>query len=49
LKNNILRAGLGPILRKLSKGNTCSVDLLLKYAEDNSVSLSEGFDVLMWV
>jgi hypothetical protein len=48
-KKNFLRAGLYPILGKMSKGNNCSVDLLLKYVEDNSLSLPEGFDVLMWV
>jgi hypothetical protein len=49
LKKNILWAGSGLILRKMSKGNTCSVDLLLKAAESSSVSHPEGFDVHMWV
>jgi len=44
-----LRAGSGPILRKMSKGNTCSLYLLLKAAEGSSVSHPEGFDIHMWV
>jgi hypothetical protein len=32
----------------MSKGNTCSVDLLLNAAEGTSVSRPEGFDVHMW-
>jgi hypothetical protein len=49
LKKNILRVGSGPILRKMSKGNICSVDLLLKAAEGSSVLHPEGFDVRIWV
>jgi hypothetical protein len=33
----------------MSKGNTCSLDLLLIAAEESSVSCPEGFDVRMWV
>jgi hypothetical protein len=44
-----LRAVSGPILRKMSKGNTCSLFLLLKAAEGSSVSHPEGIDVHMWV
>jgi len=32
----------------MSKGNTCSVDLLLKAAEVSSVSHPEGLDVHIW-
>lgn len=33
----------------MSKGNICSVDLLLKAAEGSSVLHPEGFDVRIWV